>query len=76
MKKHSFKKSGTNFYKNGAGGGQRPFINFIKNRRFGSGCGPLEGEFWFQFLHALQTSRRRPTKSGQHHQHPSNQNEH
>ena len=30
MKKHSFKKSGTNFYKKRAGGGQRPFINFIK----------------------------------------------
>ena len=42
MRKHSFKKSGTNFYKNGAGGGSKAIYKiYKKNRRFGNGCGPL-----------------------------------
>ena len=30
MKKHSFKKSGTNFYKNGAGGGSKAIYKLYK----------------------------------------------
>ena len=61
MKKHSFQKSGTNFYKNGAGGGAKAIYKFYKKTDvLETGVVPNSCAGWFFLLCFFLDSSKGP----------------